>query len=105
MKPIWVVLIALASLVLGFFLGTGFGGTVGGVGGAVVGSAFGACSVLEDAVKQQAIPRQQMESYYSRFASRVQQVVPGFSLEKELPLGKCEETLQKFREEAAKGKK
>jgi len=111
MKPVWVALISIATLALGFFLGGAAGGVVGGsagaFGGAVVGSAFGACSVLEDAKQQNTIGKDSGESLYSRFTSRVDQMFPGgkFSLQSEMPYAKCRETLEKFRAEVAKQKK
>lgn len=111
MKPIWVVLISLTTLALGFFVGGATGGLVGGVsgavGGAVVGSAVGACSVLQDAVEQNNISKENGEALYSRFTSRVDKMYAGgkFSLQNEIPYAKCQETLDKFRAEAAKQRK
>jgi hypothetical protein len=111
MKPVWTVLIALATLALGIFLGGAAGGVVGGysgaVGGGVVGGAFGACSVLQDAVEQNNISKETGEALYSRFASRLDKIFPTgkFSIQSELPYSKCQETLEKFRAEVAAGKK
>jgi hypothetical protein len=107
LKPVLVVLIALATLALGFFLGGAAGGALGGYsgafGGATVGSAFGACSVLEDAVEQNHISKETGLALYARFASRVDKLFPGgkFSLQQEMPYSKCQETLEKFRSRSA----
>lgn len=65
MKPLYVVLIAIASALVGGVVGAGLGGVTGsiagGAGGTALGFKLGVCTVTDIAKNQKLLPAAQVE--------------------------------------------
>lgn len=70
MKPIYVVLIAIASALVGGLIGAGVGGVAGGVaggaGGASLGFKYGICTATDVAKNQKLLSPAQAEQLTSQ---------------------------------------
>ncbi len=79
MKPIYVILIAIAAALTGGLIGTALGGTVGGItsGSAfgVMGMEAGVCSAAETAKAQKLLSPAQADQLLTQSAARLKDVV------------------------------
>lgn len=103
MKPIWVVLIAVACLGLGLLAGLKLFAAPGVFGGMVTGSSYGACSVALDLVEQNAMSKEKAQEFYGRFAGRLESLLKASGLPAvgAIDFSKCEADIEKFRKELA----
>lgn len=73
MKPIYVVLIALGTGILGFLAGGGLGLLEGGAAGTVFGGVAGMCLTVDTAVNQKLMTEAEVEKLAGQIGQKFRQ--------------------------------
>jgi hypothetical protein len=81
MKPLWVVLIALAAALVGFFAGGGLGFFGGTVAGTIAGAGMGSCAAVRVAVDERLLTKAQADHLAAAIGKKLHDTNPDLSIE------------------------